>query len=252
MLCEGVHFLSDEDPKLIGRKALAVNLSDIAAMGGRPTLAVLAFAIPPERGASYALDIVRGAQSLAEEFGVQLCGGDSNRSLRDVNVSVTLLGDAQAQGAILRSGAQVGDAIVVTGKLGASFESRKHLLFQPRVKEALFLNQNYKVHAMTDISDGLARDLGNILEASHCGAVLFADAIPVSEILQSLSKEEKLKRALSDGEDFELVFTMSERDADALTQKDSFYTKVGSIIETPGLFWSDRSLIEIQGYIHNW
>lgn len=254
MLCEGVHFLSEEDPKLIGRKAMAVNLSDIAAMGGNPKLALLSIAVPKERGASYMLDIFEGARSLAETYGVQICGGDTNRSLRDVNVCVTVLGETEGAGALLRSGAKVGDAILVSGTLGGSFESRKHLLFDPRVKEGLYLNRNYTVHAMADISDGLIRDLGNILEASHCGAVLYPDKIPFSEALKNSlnTEEEKLDRALTDGEDFELVFTMNEKDADRLIKENSFFTKVGFLIQEEGLFWPDGSPINLQGYIHHW
>lgn len=253
MLCEGVHFLPEEDPKLVGRKALAVNISDIAAMGGRPTLAVLSIAFPKERGAQYGLDLVAGVQSLADEFGISLCGGDTNRSVHGVHVCVSILGESTGKGAVLRSDAKVGDAILVSGKLGDSFATRKHLLFKPRVEEAVFLNENYSLHAMADISDGLIRDLGNIVKASQCGAVLYPEKIPLSDSLKSLAREEQLQRALTDGEDFELVFTMDAKEAERLLSKSSYeFTKVGHIVSEKTLTWSDSQMIKMKGYTHTW
>lgn len=257
MLCEGIHFLPDEDPKLVGRKALAVNISDIAAMGAKPTLAVLAIAFPNTRGTQYGLDLVAGAQSLADEYGISLCGGDTNRSRNDVSVCVSILGESRGKGAILRSGAKVGDAILVSGKLGGSFDSRKHLLFKPRVQEALYLNEHYTLHSMADISDGLARDLGHIVSESNCGAVLNPNAIPVSDNLTHLTREEQLQHALGDGEDFELVFTLPSKQADELLAKQKFtdcvFSRIGSIIEKKGLYWNSLDTpITTQGYTHLW
>jgi len=225
-------------------------------MGGSATLAVIAIAFPKSRGAEYGLELVAGAQELAKEYGVILCGGDTNRSQNEVSVCVSILGQTRGKGAVLRSGAKVGDAILVSGKLGASFPSRKHLLFAPRLHEAQFLNEHYSLHAMADISDGLARDLGHILSESKCGAILDPDAIPVSEYLKNLSRREQLEHALGDGEDFELVFTLSSEEADELIRKKHFshceFTRIGTVVKKPGLFWTHSDQIDTQGYTHLW
>src|SRR5262245_33697204 len=181
MLLEGVHFdLSHTPARLVGRKALGVNLSDIAAMAGTPVATVVALGIPERFERSEAEELFRGIQQLAAEFGVAIVGGDTNRSRDSLIVSITLVGEAGPRGPIRRSGAQPGDWIVVTGSFGGSILG-KHLTFTPRVREAGILRERYGLHAMIDVSDGLVADLGHILEESGCGAVLQANAIPISD-----------------------------------------------------------------------
>ena len=213
MLMEGVHFNLDETaPRLVGRKALAVNLSDIAAMAGRPLAAVVSVALPRQRGIEPARELHAGLQELADEFGVAVAGGGDNFSAGPLVVNIKVLGESTAKGAVRRSGARVGDWIFVTGALGGSLAGR-HLSFQPRVDEALRLHETVDLHAMIDLSDGLSSDIAHLLEESGVGALLRAEAIPVSDEARAASGgKTPLERALCDGEDFELLFTVSADD----------------------------------------
>jgi len=211
MLVEGVHFrLSEASSYQIGRKALAVNLSDIAAMGGWPTVAVVAVGLPPNLSLKFVRDLYRGMRDLASCFHVAIVGGDTNRSEKLV-LSVALLGEVKKNKAIRRSGAECGDVIFVTGPLGGSYTSKKHLNFIPRLKESRFLTRHFKIHAMMDLSDGLASDIHRLCEESGVGAILSREAIPTSPFAKNRDA------ALSDGEDFELLFTLSPKEAARLT-----------------------------------
>lgn len=260
MLVEGIHFTPDADPELVGRKALAVNLSDIAAMGGTPTFAVVALAIPPAKGAGYGLKIMDGIRRLADEFKVCICGGDTVRSTTETSIAVSVLGEAAEKSPILRSGAKPGDAIVVTGSLGGSLHSGKHLSFTPRVRESLFLTRNFKVNSMIDLSDGLVSDLKHILIESKCGAFLFPDKIPLAASIKDHPWKEGIRMALCDGEDFELLFTMPLPEAQKLLARQPFencpVTVIGSVQKERGLFWkrTDAELEPIlwKGYEHSW
>ena len=223
MLMDGVDFrLSETDPRAIGRKALAVSLSDIAAMAGRPLAALVSVALPHRVGRQLGEQLHAGIQALADEFEVALAGGDTNSWDGPLVVSVTVVGEPTSKGPVRRSGAQAGDWIMVTGELGGSI-SGKHLSFQPRICEALALNQAADLHAMIDISDGLAADLYHILDESLKGAVLRSDAVPISPAARKTTpqKGEKtpLEHALGDGEDFELLFTVSADDGRRLLEK---------------------------------
>lgn len=211
MLIENRHFkLKEATGYEIGRKALAVNISDIAAMGGRPTHAVIAVGIPQHTPVSFLKEMYRGFQSLAKEYKVNLVGGDTNRSEKLV-ISVALLGEVEPKQLVTRSGAKNGDVIFVTGFLGGSYRSGRHLNFTPRVAESRFLVENFKLHSMMDISDGLASDIRRLCEESAVGARLCAEAIPVARGAKGL------RAALEDGEDFELLFTLSPKEAARLT-----------------------------------
>ncbi|MEO6809620.1 MAG: thiamine-phosphate kinase, partial [Isosphaeraceae bacterium] len=242
MLIEGRHFdFDDATPEQIGFKALAVNLSDIAAMAGIPRFALIALALPRGRAVELAQRVFAGLKPLAERFGVDLVGGDTNAWDGPLVISVTLLGETTAQGAVRRSGAKPGDLIVVTGPLGGSLLGR-HLRPEPRVEEALALHKIAKLHAMIDLSDGLASDLAHILDESGSpGATLNADAIPIhadAETLASRDGRTPLDHALNDGEDFELCFTIHPDDAGLLIdQRPAHLTLslIGTIDETPGL-----------------
>ena len=201
MMAEGVHFTRRAAPQAIGHKALACNISDIAAMGGVPTYAVVSIGLPPQLAVGYAGKIYEGINRLAKEFSVSVVGDDTIRSNKIV-INIALLGEVEKKYLTLRSGAKVGDWIFVTGALGRSLATGKHLKFIPRLKEARFLAGRFKPSAIVDISDGLAGDLGHILRASKVGARIFEKEIP-------RTKGATLTQALYDGEDFELLFTLS-------------------------------------------
>jgi len=232
MLMEGVHFtLPPATPKAIGHKALAVNLSDIAAMAGRPLAATVSLALPRSRGIEFARELHRGIHETADKFGVALAGGDTNVWDGPLVISVNVLGEATGNGPVLRSGAQVGDWLLVTGTLGGSLAGR-HLTFRPRINEALKLNERAHLHAMIDLSDGLASDLYHILDESHAGAVLYANRIPISEAARASAVEKTpIQQAIGDGEDFELLFAVVPDDARALLADPPFDTQLTHVGE---------------------
>ena len=222
MLIGGVHFKpSRTKAALIGRKALAVNISDIAAMGGVPKYGVVAIGLPPSMKINFVRRVYMGMKRLADKFDTKIIGGDTNRSDKFL-INLSLVGEVKKKNLVLRSGAKPGDAIFVTGRLGGSFKSGRHLSFEPRLKEANFLTKNFKINSMIDISDGLASDLARIAESSNVGAVLDEESIPVS-------KGCNVKNALFDGEDFELLFTALKKDADKILKKWPFKLKLSRV-----------------------
>jgi thiamine-monophosphate kinase len=238
MLMDGRHFrLGETNPEAIGYKALAVNLSDIAAMAGVPVAAFVAVALPRNSAVPIAQGLLAGMKPLLEKFGVSLAGGDTNAWDGPLVVTVTLLGETTPFGAVRRSGAKAGDAILVTGPLGGSLLGR-HLRPSPRIDEALAIHQTTQLHAMIDISDGLASDLGHILEESGgLGATLDASSIPIHDDARR-SGGDPLERALHDGEDFELCFTLSQDEANRLLASPPGgveLSQVGTIEAEPGL-----------------
>lgn len=218
MLMDGRHFVVGQTPpELIGRKALAVNLSDIAAMGGRPLAAFISWALPRRGGRVLAQSLFKGMAELAESYNVAIAGGDTNSWDGPLVISITLVGETVGGRRILRSGARAGDWIFVTGPLGGSLLSGRHLTFIPRVHEALDLVQRVQVSSMLDLSDGIASDLRHILDQSGVGATLDARSIPIhSDVDRTLPDWEQLRRALTDGEDFELLFTVSPTEGERL------------------------------------
>jgi len=232
MLMEGVDFrLTETDPRAVGRKALAVSLSDIAAMAGRPLAAVISVALPKRGGRELAEGVQSGIEAIAREFDVAIAGGDTNSWDGPLVLSVTLLGQPTGNGPVRRNGAQAGDWIMVTGDFGGSIRG-KHLSFQPRVWEALALHQVVGLHAMIDVSDGLAADLHHILDESDTGAVVRAVAVPISEAARRPADEKSaLEHALGDGEDFELLFTLSAEDGRRLLANPPFDTPLTHIGE---------------------
>ncbi len=226
MLSEGVHFTLKNDRKLIGRKALAVNISDIAAMGGSPKFAVISLGATKKTPTRFIQDVYQGINAIAKEFGVSIVGGDTVAT-KKMMICISLLGEVKKKDLTLRSGAKVGDKIFVTGPLGRSLKTKKHLSFIPRVKESQYLMKHLKPNAMIDVSDGLLADLNHILKQSKVGALLDKERIPVS-------KNATLSNAFCDGEDFELIFTLSKRKADIFLKKKQnafkFYC-IGEIVE---------------------
>jgi thiamine-monophosphate kinase len=242
MLMEGRHFRLDEAPlPSIGRKCLGVNLSDIAAMAGIPVAAVVAVGLPRDRAAEVGIGIYEGMERMAEEYGVALVGGDTNAWDGPLVVSVTVLGEPTGRGPVRRSGAKVGDAVFVTGTLGGSLLGR-HLDPRPRLREAQSLHATVDLHAMIDLSDGLASDLPHILdESGGLGAILDAAAIPIHPDARLQSDRDGLSplvHALGDGEDFELCFTVSPGSADRLVAtppEGITLHRIGTIDGGPGL-----------------
>ncbi|MDR1493882.1 MAG: thiamine-phosphate kinase [Planctomycetaceae bacterium] len=221
LLTEGVDFLLDStDPQWIGRKALAVNLSDIAAMGASPTAVLVAVALPKKNAAELARRIYEGMQPLLEKYRVALIGGDTNTWNGGLVISITAIGHVTKHGALKRSGAKSGDRVLATGKFGGSILKRQ-FQFEPRIEEALYLNKHFKIHAAMDVSDGLSLDLSRMATESGVGVVIDADKIPISQDAIQLAKENPqpspLERALFDGEDFELILATSPEEAEKLT-----------------------------------
>lgn len=215
MLLEGSCFLlAEAGPRRVGRKAMAVNLSDIAAMAARPVAALVSVGLPRSGGRALAEQLYAGLREMADRFQIPIVGGDTNSWDGPLTINVTLIGETTSRGAVRRSGAQPGDWILVTGPLGGSIRGH-HLDFIPRISDALDLHTRVDLHAMLDISDGLARDLGHLCDESGCGAILHAERIPVTEAARLLASEDgrtPLDHALSDGEDFELIFAVSPDD----------------------------------------
>ena len=229
MLLEGSCFLfSDEsEPKgdraasmafRVGRKAMAASLSDVAAMASLPIAAVVSLAVPRHGGQELAEEIYRGLRQRADEFDTAIVGGDTNSWQGPVAINVTLLAQPTGSGPVTRSGAEAGDWLFVTGPLGGSIAG-KHLDFRPRVREAARLHQVVKLKAMIDISDGLAIDLHHICRESGCGAVVRDRDVPISETARQMNdRQSPLEHALSDGEDFELLFAVSPTEGEWLSQ----------------------------------
>lgn len=212
MLVEGVHFDAKKASFFeIGRKALGVNLSDIAAMGGLPRYAVVSLGLPGTLSVKVVDGIYAGIRSLAREYNVNIIGGDTNSS-KKIIIDIAIIGEVKKDELVLRSGARIGDAIVVTGSLGGSIKGR-HLTFTPRIKESQFLVRNFKIHSMIDISDGLSSDLVRICRSSRVGAKVYESLMPLAKGINLI------KDALKDGEDFELLFTVSRRDSNVLIRK---------------------------------
>jgi thiamine-monophosphate kinase len=236
MLLEGVHFeIPAATPREVGRKSINVNLSDLAAMAALPRFAVVSVCLPRDR--SVGDELMEGIIEAAAEFDVAIIGGDTNAWDGPLIVSVTAIGEAHPKGLVTRSGAKSGDWICVTGELGGSRAGR-HLSFTPRVREATILHEAASLTAMLDVSDGLVADLFHILEESQCGAVLDAGAIPISEAARSLAgNRSPLQRALGDGEDFELLFTLPAAEGQRLLARSDLpvrVTRIGEIVADLG------------------
>lgn len=262
MLMDGVDFkLGEVDAKPIGRKALAVNLSDLAAMAAEPTAVVISLALPVVGAFALATKLYEGLIPLAEQFDTAIAGGDTNTYDGPLVISVTAFGRLAERGPFLRSGARAGDELLVTGDFGGSILG-KHLSFTPRVKEALALRR-YDVHAAMDVSDGLSLDLSRLCTASGCGAELNVDRIPIAAAARELSRQRNdghtpLDHAFSDGEDFELLLAVPPDEAKRLCDEqplgDVRLTSIGRLVAAPGLWSVDKSgtrtPLAPRGYLH--
>lgn len=245
VLVDGVDFhVRKHRPEFIGRKVLAVNLSDIAAMGGAPVGFVIALGIPAAMRPAWIEKFYQGLMVLAKKYQTLCLGGDISKS-KTFFAALTLLGKVEKKGYVMRSGARAGDLIGVTGRLGGSILS-KHFHFEPRIHEAKFLVNHVKPSAMIDISDGFTQDLEHVIRDSRVGARVNLLKIPVSQDAREKAKgnlKNALKSALTDGEDFELIFTVSQSNKKWLDQNwEKHFPKtpltwVGKIEKGKNLVW---------------
>jgi thiamine-monophosphate kinase len=270
MLMDGVDFrLAEVDPRRVGHKALAVNLSDLAAMAAEPVAAVVAVALPKHGGMALAKSLYEGIVPLAAEFDVAIAGGDTNSWDGPLVIAITAIGRVPPNrpttpGVLQRSGARPGDVLLVTGELGGSILA-KHLDFTPRIREALELAKQYEIHAAMDISDGLAIDLSRLAAESRCGAELDLAAIPIAPAAFELARTNAggsamtpLDHALSDGEDFELLLAVPPDVAARILAEQPLeipITAIGRFIDQPGLWQRDASgkvtPLAARGYEHH-
>lgn len=253
MLIEDVHFkLKTATSYQIGWKALGRNISDIAAMGGLPRYALVSIGISPNLSTFFLDGIYNGMADLAKTFKINMVGGDMTRSDKLV-IDVSLIGEVERNNLVLRSGARIGDVILITGSIGGSIKG-KHLKFIPRLNEARMLVKYFKINSMIDISDGLALDLWRILDASKVGALIYENTIPLSKEADSFEK------ASFEGEDFELLFTMTREEArrffkTRLAKMDTPVTLIGEIVDKDqgcNLIRNDGRMrtLKAKGYTH--
>ena len=256
LLMEGVHFLRNESsPEDVGWKAAAVNLSDIAAMGGTPVATFLSIALPKDAQGEWADRFIEGYTDISRQYDVPLLGGDTTSSLRDIAVNVGVLGRCPSGRRLMRNGAKVGETIYVTGPLGDSAGGLQAILKGiertedvtrlicrhkrpiPRIEAGRILMESGKAGAMMDISDGIGSDLRHIMKASGVGAVIDLERLPLSPELVSVCKEQGwdiYEMATSGGEDFELMFTAP---AGLENELDIAVYPIGKIVPGNELSW---------------
>ena len=266
MLVEEVHFLRHATSAVeLGRKSLAVNLSDVASMGARPVATLLSLSLPADATQEWAEEFMQGYHTLSKEFGVALIGGDTTASKSGIVINVTAIGRAPSHCLKRRSAAQAGDIIFTAGELGASGAGLRDILAgrldtplaalhrtpRPQVAEGIWLGARAEVHAMMDISDGVASDVRHILERSGVGAEIDLEQIPIAAGAD-------LQTAVCAGEDYKLLLTASAEAAERLCADFTarFGTPlypIGRITATPGLQWLREGKpqpLDWQGFSH--
>ena len=279
LVVEGVHFRRDwSEPFAIGHKALAATVSDVAAMGGAPLFALVSLALPRETSSEFVDGLIEGLFSVADSYGIAIIGGDTSSSPGPLFIDTTVLGECGEGRAIRRGGAAAGDLIFVTGSLGASelglrlLEQRRtqeqpgvsegedhlaaarakaikrHTLPEPRVNAGAAIGKAGLATAMIDISDGLSTDLNHLTEASGCGALISADAIPVADCVRVLASElgdmDPLTVALNSGEEYELLFTSPAKNREAIA---SLSSELGLPITAIGQITHEREVVIANG-----
>ena len=273
LLVDGVHFLLGETPnRLIGRKALAVNLSDLAAMAAVAKTVVVSLLLPRSMALQEAQEIFGGLKDLADQFSVAVVGGDTNCHDGPLVISCAVTGTLPRTREMHKtwnmSAAKDGDVVLVSGAFGNSITGQ-HLNFVPRIELAMYLAERYRVHAATDITDSLSLDLASVAAKSGCGVRLKLNEVPVSDLArqlpgkvavgerQHLQIPASVAAALFDGEDFELAITVTPETADEILADDNCpcaMTRIGSINSTGRLevVTADGDVVEIQpfGYEH--
>ena len=262
-LIESIHFdLKTITPKQLGHKAMAVNISDIAAMGGTPYLALISLGLPTSTSTKFIDELYSGLQTICNSYRIELAGGDTVASPKHLFINVCVLGEACKNRVFYRTGAKPDDQIFVTGNLGDSAMGlgilmdknknfiaakhrnalvKKHLEPTPRVKESgLLAKSRLKVTSMIDVSDGLTQDLGHLCAKDKFGANLYEDSLPVSEALNSACLQKKhapTPWVLRGGEDYELLFTIKPEDVRNLKRlflkADAFVSHIGEITKSP-------------------
>ena len=266
-LVENIHFsLNYTTPQDLGWKALAVNVSDIAAMGGVPRYVIVSLILNEKIDEDWVEGLYRGFKEFIKEYPVSLVGGNISRSKSAISVDIAMLGEVEKNRAIKRSTAKAGDLIVVTGTLGDSsagikilqkggnnpFLSKRHLRPTPRPKEIRKITSKVKVNSLIDISDGFTQDLFHILEESKVSASIDLSKIPLSAPLKNFAKDKALDFALGGGEDYELLFTLSKKEAQKLPSKvnGTALTIVGEIIKGEPKIFSENKAMAPKGFNH--
>jgi thiamine-monophosphate kinase len=271
LLTEGVdYYIQKDDPRRIGRKALAANLSDLAAMAARPVAAFISIAFPRQPTAAgtpleLGIALYEGMLPLADEFGLAIAGGDTNTYDGSLVICATLLGEVTEHGPLRRSGGRPGDWLLVTGELGGTILGHS-FDFTPRVREALKLHERFELRAGMDLSDGLALDASRLAAESGCGAVLFTDQVPIAAAAHKLAASEAhetdnsaaaLRHALGDGEDFELLLAAPPDVANEMLREQPIacgLSHVGQLIAEPGLWQQSadkvRQPLQPIGWLH--
>lgn len=276
MLIGGIHFFSDASAEQIGKKAVVVNLSDLAAMGAKPLGLVYSIGAPGDMDVEFIPDILQAMNSTAREYGAYLIGGDLNEA-KELIISGTALGTAKEDELLLRSGAKPGDVVAVTGELGASIaatkavmsgvslenkESLKRAFFEPvaRVEEGRVLSESGKVNSAIDITDGLAANLWQISRMSGVKLIVDEDKFPINKAAREFAEEQAIDMdeiVLFGGEDFELIFTVRSEAWDDLSEKlldlGTEATKIGVVEEGSGVFierGEGPEMLSDRGYEH--
>ena len=244
-IVEGIHFTRETAPEKVGHKALGRALSDIAAMAGTPRWATVTLGLPDGFDGEMVEAIYEGINRLAKRHEVAVVGGETVSNPERLAISVAVVGEVDRTKCVLRAGAKPGDGIWATGELGGSLEGH-HLDFSPRLAEGRWLAEHFLPSSMIDLSDGLAGDLGHLLDAANAGAELLENALPIRREARLRARESDAAKppliaALTDGEDYELCFTLGQGNAVALLDqfRKAFpatpISCIGRIIEEPGL-----------------
>lgn len=264
MLIEDVHFLRHaSSPEDVGHKSLMVNISDVAAMGAKPVATLLSIALPESAQGEWSERFMRGYYEASAERGVALVGGDTTASRDKIAINVVAIGRAPIENIKRRSAAKVGDTIAVTGKLGASSKGLVDIMFgdvhtpaakihfkaQARTNEGAWLGTRSEVHAMMDVSDGIASDIKHIMELSEVGAEINLDMIPT---------DYDIRFATTGGEDYELLLTVDGAAFDTVAEEffaatGTTLTKIGTITEGDSLTWLEEGKpreLELKGFTH--
>lgn len=244
-IVEGIHFTREAAPEKVGHKALGRALSDIAAMAGTPRWATVTLGLSDGFDGEMVEAIYEGINRLAKRHEVAVVGGETVSNPERLAISVAVVGEVDRTKCVLRAGAKPGDGIWATGELGGSLEGH-HLDFSPRLAEGRWLAEHFLPSSMIDLSDGLAGDLGHLLDAANAGAELLENALPIRREARLRARESDAAKppliaALTDGEDYELCFTLGQGNAVALLDQfrkafpDTPISCIGRIIEEPGL-----------------
>ncbi len=262
-IVEGIHFTRETAPEKVGHKALGRALSDIAAMAGTPRWATVTLGLPDGFDGEMVEAIYEGINRLAKRHEVAVVGGETVSNPERLAISVAVVGEVDRTKCVLRAGAKPGDGIWATGELGGSLE-RHHLDFSPRLAEGRWLAEHFLPSSMIDLSDGLAGDLGHLLDAANAGAELLENALPIRREARLRARESDAAKppliaALTDGEDYELCFTLGQGNAVALLDQfrkafpDTPISCIGRIIEEPGLKIKQKDVTKefaTRGFVH--